>query len=210
MEEAEAIQLREVLSIARIAEYEARCDGQTMAALRLHCWNTEICAAFYGPLQYLEVALRSVLSRELMRLFQRADWWEDADLHFGAQRKISEARDQLRRQGRTATADQLENELPFGFWASLLGPGNNYDQRLWRTALHRAFPGYQGGRRELHRSLDHLRVLRNKIAHHCLIYHRHLQADHHTILQCLGYIDAGLAGWVDRYSRVPGVLACRP
>ncbi|MEV1204100.1 hypothetical protein [Microbispora rosea] len=73
MEEAEAKRLREVLSVARVAEYETLCDGQTAAALRLHCWNTEICAAFYGPLQYLEVALRGVLSRELVRLFQRAD-----------------------------------------------------------------------------------------------------------------------------------------
>ncbi|WP_182879893.1 hypothetical protein [Microbispora sp. H10949] len=74
MEEAEAMRLREVLSVARIAEYEALCDGQTRAALRLHCWNTEICAAFYGPLQYLEVGLRSALSRELVRLFQRTNW----------------------------------------------------------------------------------------------------------------------------------------
>ncbi|MEV4325667.1 hypothetical protein ACIBI0_36625 [Microbispora rosea] len=210
MEEAEAKRLREVLSVARVAEYETLCDGQTAAALRLHCWNTEICAAFYGPLQYLEVALRGVLSRELVRLFQRADWWEDADLHHGAQRKMGEACDLLRRQGLAATPEQIENELSFGFWVSLLGPGNNYDQRLWRTALHQAFPGYRGGRRELHRKLDHLRVLRNKIAHHCPIYHRHLQADHQTILQCLGYIDAGLATWIDRYSRVPSVLASRP
>ncbi|MEV6031051.1 hypothetical protein AB0L65_07865 [Nonomuraea sp. NPDC052116] len=64
-----------------------------------------------------------------------------------------------------------------------LGRGNNYDQRLWRTSLYQAFPGYRGGRHALHRQLDFLRVLRNKIAHHCPIHHRHLQADQDTILQ---------------------------
>lgn len=58
MEEAEAIRLREVLSVARITEYEALCDGQTRAALRLHCWNTEICAAFYGCSTWRRAAQR--------------------------------------------------------------------------------------------------------------------------------------------------------
>jgi hypothetical protein len=100
--------------------------------------------------------------------------------------------------------------LPFGFWVSLLGSGNSYDQRLWRTALYRAFPGYHGGRHALHRKLDFLRVLRNKIAHHAPIHHRHLDADHEAIMTVLGYIDAPLAALVARYSSVPAVLASRP
>jgi hypothetical protein len=62
----------------------------------------------------------------------------------------------------------------------------------------------------LHQQLDYLRVLRNKIAHHAPIHHRHLQADHDTILQVLGYIDAPLAALVARHSSVPDVLARRP
>ncbi|MEO3871717.1 hypothetical protein ABGB18_23120 [Nonomuraea sp. B12E4] len=65
MQEAEARRLCHLLSPLRLADYEHRCGGDPVAALRLHCWNTEISEAFYGPLQYLEVALRSAMTRGL-------------------------------------------------------------------------------------------------------------------------------------------------
>jgi hypothetical protein len=63
-------------------------------------------------------------------------------------------------------------------YVSLLGRGDGYDQRLWRPALYRAFPGYRGPRQNLHRKVDYLRIFRNKIAHHGPIHHRHLTAGH--------------------------------
>ncbi|GII95374.1 hypothetical protein Ssi02_56050 [Sinosporangium siamense] len=212
MNTAESLRLRDLLSPTRIAEYEMLCGGQLTRALRLHCWNTEISEAFYGPLQYLELALRTVITREMSALLGQPDWWDNptADLHFGAAQRIGEARRQLARSGLSGTAEQITDELPFGFWVSLLGSGNTYDQRFWRTGLHRAFPGYRGRRRDLHRKLDYLRILRNKIAHHGAIHHRHLSADHDAVLECLGFIAPELATVVRRYSRVPVVLARRP
>ncbi|MGW2214071.1 hypothetical protein ACWCSD_03710 [Nonomuraea sp. NPDC001684] len=212
MDQPEAQRLHRLLSQARLPEYEAFCGGDRVAALRLFCWNTEVAAAFYGPLQHLELALRSVLDQRMFHLFGRDDWWNhpQADLHYGAVAKIREAIHQLGRQGLTPTPSEVVAELPFGFWVSLIGRGNNYDQRLWRTTLYQAFPGYRGGRHALHRKLDFLRVLRNKIAHHAPIYHRHLHADHEAIMAMLGFIDAPLADLVARYSPVPAVLARRP
>ncbi|MFK4041746.1 hypothetical protein ACI2LC_38595 [Nonomuraea wenchangensis] len=212
MDQQEARHLHGVLSQARLPEYEAFCGGDRVAALRLFCWNTQVAAAFYGPLQHLELALRSVLDQRMSRLFDREDWWDhpQADLHYGAQAKIREAVHQLGRQGLRSTPREVVAELPFGFWVSLVGRGNNYDQRLWRASLYRAFPGYRGGRHALHRRLDFLRVLRNKIAHHAPIHHRHLEADHEAIIMMLGCIDEPLARLVARYSPVPAVVAVRP
>lgn len=212
MQDAEAERLSALLSSVRLAEYHLTCGGGPVAALRLHCWNTEISEAFYGPLQYLEVAMRTAMTRELTTYLGRDDWWNDPrpQLTYGGRRRISEAEQQLQRIGVMPTPHMVSEELPFGFYVSLLGPGNGYDQRLWRTALYRAFPGYRGRRRTLHGRVDHLRVLRNKIAHHGPIHHRHLVADHETILQCLDYIDTGLATMVRRHSRVPEVLGRRP
>ncbi|GAA0434489.1 hypothetical protein Acor_08950 [Acrocarpospora corrugata] len=109
--------------------------------------------------------------------------------------KIADAAKQVTRAGLSAAPDRIVEELSFGFWVSLLGSGNNYDQHLWRPALYRAFPGWRGRRRDLHLKLDYLRVLRNKIAHHAPIHHRHLTVDHDRVLECLGYVDAGLARW---------------
>ncbi|MEV0614630.1 hypothetical protein AB0I81_14975 [Nonomuraea sp. NPDC050404] len=212
MEEAEAKRLCTLLSPLRLADYELRCGGDPIAALRLHCWNTEISEAFYGPLQYLEVAMRGCMTRELTSYFGRADWWNDPrpQLTYGGRQRIDEAVQQIQRIGLSPTPHMVAEELAFGFYVSLLGSGRGYDQRLWRTALYRAFPGYRGRRQGLHRQVDHLRIFRNKIAYHGSIHHRHLVADHDAILLCLGYIDAGLAATVQRHSRVPEVLGRRP
>ncbi|MEV0597451.1 hypothetical protein [Nonomuraea cavernae] len=74
MQRSEARRLSALLSPIRLAEYELRCASDPVAALRLHCWNTEISEAFYGPLQYLELAMRSVMTRELVAHFRRDDW----------------------------------------------------------------------------------------------------------------------------------------
>ncbi|MEU6713171.1 hypothetical protein ABZ897_16945 [Nonomuraea sp. NPDC046802] len=156
MELPEAQHLHGVLTQARLPEYEAFCGGDKVAALRLFWWNTEVAAAFYGPLQHLELALRSVLDQRMFQLFRQEDWWDhpQANLHYGAQAKIREAIQQLSRQAITPVPTEVVAELPFGFWVSLLGRGNNYDQRLWRMSLYQAFPGYRGGRNALHRKLD--------------------------------------------------------
>lgn len=212
MEEAEAKRLQDVLSSVRLSEYELCCAGDSVAALRLHCWNTEISEAFYGPLQYLEISMRSAMTRELSAMFGRPDWWEHphAVLTYGARQRIGEATRQIHRTGLSPAPHLIADELSFGFYVSLLGRGDNYDQRLWRPGLYRAFPGYRGLRRDLHRQVDHLRVFRNKIAHHGPIHHRHLLADHDAIVKCLGFIDHGLAAMVERHSRVGQVLARRP
>ncbi|WP_344860715.1 hypothetical protein [Planomonospora alba] len=53
-------------------------------------------------------------------------------------------------------------------------------------------------------------MLRDKIAQHRPIRHRHLQAGHQAILTVLGYIDIEPADWVRRYSQSDAVLAQRP
>ncbi|MGP3958654.1 hypothetical protein ACTWPT_21800 [Nonomuraea sp. 3N208] len=97
MQEAEAKRLRDLLSPIRMAEYELRCPDDPVAALRLHCWNTEISEAFYGPLQYLEISLRTAMTRQLSAMFGRRDWWTHprVSLTYGARQRIDEAEQQM-------------------------------------------------------------------------------------------------------------------
>ncbi|MDT0310308.1 hypothetical protein RM780_25650 [Streptomyces sp. DSM 44917] len=82
--------------------------------------------------------------------------------------------------------------------------------RLWRPALRHAFPAYRGPRRPLHRTLDHLRTLRNKVAHHEPIGPRDLGADRDSALLVLGYLSDDVQRWVALVDRIPAVLAERP
>jgi hypothetical protein len=203
--------LQKAASEARTAPYLAACGGDRTAAVRLYVWNIQISAAFQAPLGCLEIVCRNALHQRLSDLFGRADWWyaPSLRLHNVAQRIASDAVDETSRRHRIATPDRVVAELPFGFWVSFLGSGSDYETRLWRPALCRAFPGYRGRRQPLHRELDEARRLRNRIAHHEPVYGRDLAADHARALRIVALISPEHAEWVRQHDRVPDVLAVR-
>lgn len=106
------------------------------------------------------------------------------------------------------TADDIVAELSFGFWVSLTS--KTYDRSLWVPYLHRAFPLYRGPRGRLHYDLQTMRLFRNRIMHHEPIHHRHLEADHQTILRLLGYLSPSLIDQLESYDQVVPTLGRRP
>ena len=65
-------ELETALSLARLSTYLGAAGGDRERAIRLHAWNTAVGAAFYGPLQGLEVVLRNAMHRRL------AEWYGPA------------------------------------------------------------------------------------------------------------------------------------
>lgn len=102
---------------------------------------------------------------------------------------------------------QAVAELSLGFWTAPLA--NRYHQRLWERGLSQAFPLLDGQRRELHRKIESLRKLRNRIPHHELIHARNLSQDHADLLGVLHVISPAAVGWVECNSRVPGIVSDR-
>src|SRR3954465_4517959 len=192
MDLATATRLAQTLSNDRFATYLAspEAGGDPVRAMRLYGWNVEVSAAFWGPLQALEVAKRNAMHRELSGAFGRPDWWNEPGLVLThvAQDQVGGAEDALRRRGRSLAPGAVVAELPFGFWVALLAKGLNYEMQLWRPALRHAFPQYKGARRDLHKPLDYLREFRNRIAHHEPIFSRHLVADLASIRALIGYV----------------------
>ncbi len=47
--------LEDVLSSPRFATYLRVTGGDRQRAAQLYCWNTEVSAAFYTPLQFAEI-----------------------------------------------------------------------------------------------------------------------------------------------------------
>jgi hypothetical protein len=84
-------------------------------------------------------------------------------------------------------AGHVVAELSFGFWTGLLA--NRYHARLWEPALRRSFPLLPPGvtRRSLHRRVESVRRLRNRVAHHEPVFGRDLAGDHRDILELLGH-----------------------
>lgn len=205
------------LSPERMATYVAAAGGDQEKALRLYTWNTAASAAFYGPLQGLEVALRNAMHRELSATYG-VDWYDNphCGLDVGTLKRIAGAKDELRRDGYAVDSPHVVAALSFGFWVALLGrgghppggigPKRNYEMTLWRPSLFRAFPNARLGRSQVHSPLNYLRTLRNRIAHHEPIFSRHLEADYQSILTVTGWICPSTRDWIAHHSRVNSVL----
>jgi hypothetical protein len=206
------------LSPERIGTYIKAAGGDREKALRLYTWNTAASAAFYGPLQGLEVALRNAAHRQLCAVYGPV-WYDNpaCGLDAGALARIDHAKNSLQRNRSPIDPPHMVAELPFGFWVSLLGKGGygrppdtrkkDYDRTLWRKCLYKAFPNARLRRAEAHKPLDYLRTLRNRIAHHELIFTRHLAADFRSILEVSGWICTKTADWIRHHSRVEEILA---
>ncbi len=210
------------LSPERMGTYLAATNGNREKAVRLYTWNTAVSAAFYGPLQGLEVALRNGMHHELSAVYG-ADWYDNpaAQLDQGCLRRVAKAKSDLARDGYAEDPPHVVAALSFGFWVSMLGRGGlvqthprrkaNYEMTLWRPALYRAFPhGPKLSRRAAHTPLNYLRTLRNRIAHHEPIFKRHLEQDYENIKEVAGWISPRKRDWIAHHSRLPELLAMSP
>ena len=206
--DAEPDWIRDALSVQRFAPYLARTGGDMSAAIKWYWWNVEISAAFYAPLHCLEVTLRNAVHRRMTVEFGRTDWWAVAPLNESGRRIVEDARSKLATRDRLRTAGDMVAELSFGFWVSLVSGA--YHRSLWERGLHRAFPLYRGPRRHLHTDLQTMLLFRNRIMHHEPIHHRHLDADHRTILRVMRYTSPGIVDQLKSYDPVPVVLGRRP
>lgn len=209
-------QLETSLSYERLGTYLEATRGDRGEAIRLHVWNTTVSAAFYGPLQGLELALRNAMHGRLSQRYGPA-WYDNpaAGLDKGALERVERAKVGLLRDNREIAPADVIATLSFGFWVSLLGPGGrtgngpkaNYEMTLWRPALRGAFPYCTRlNRRQAHRPLDALRDLRNRIAHHEPIFRRNLTSDHRQIIDVAGWISPTTKAWIEHYSQVPAMI----
>lgn len=200
--------IRDTLSSPRFAPYLAKTGGDVVAALELYWWNVDVSAAFYTSLHCLEMALRNAVHQRLTVAYGRAGWWEVAPLGANGRRKVHDAVGKLSTRIRRSTADDVVAELTLGFWVSMVSGA--YDRSLWVPHLHKAFPLFRGRRRQLHEDLHTVLLFRNRIMHHEPIHHRHLEADHATILRLLGYLSPVMVKQLETYDRVGAVLKLRP
>ena len=206
-EESEISSLVSTVSSTRISTYRQQVESDA-EALQLYTWNTAAAAAFYGPLQTLEVTLRNAV-HDLMRKAHGTTWFDNGQLLRQAEQgKVETAVQHLDELGKQPTAGRVIAELHFGFWVALFA--NAYDTTIWRTDLHRIFTPRVKSRQGLHDALDRLRTLRNRIAHHEPIFQRRLQDDYKRICNITGFLSPPTLAWLRHHSRVSDVLAVQP
>jgi Abi-like protein len=202
--------LERSLSSDRLSTYLSATHENRESALRLYIWNVDVSGALYAPLQGLEVALRNALHDALSGSHSFA-WYDTLTklLDDRTAEEIEKAKKIIIRRNVAVTPSNIVAELSFGVWVSLLH--GSYHNSLWTPSLHKAFPNRNNkNHKAIYNSLNHLRKLRNRIAHHEPIFARHLSSDYASIITAIEWICPETAAWVDAHSRFHQVMRDRP
>jgi hypothetical protein len=198
------------LSIERLESYGA--DGVTPTiTLARYLLNVALCESLYSPLQLCEVALRNSVHQYLMRIFARDDWFDCPTFRLTqwAQGEVSKAKEKIRKARHVVTAGRVVAELQFGFWTSLFESHYEQHTRFLPSGIRNVFPKLEKSRhnrKDLKRTLEEIRTLRNRVFHHERIVHwTDLEQKHIAILEVIGWVSPELlemACALDRFSTI--------
>ena len=115
----------------RLTYYLVECSNDLELALRMYEQNTKLSAAFYGPLQGLEILVRNDMNLQLQATF--GENWHDLSTIRLQQTQIGDVQKTIHALDQTGpTNGAIVAELPFAFWVGLLGPKN--ENEIWRKA----------------------------------------------------------------------------
>ena len=198
----------------RLWPYFTASGGDLKGAIDLYIWNTAVSAAFYGPLQAVEIGLRNAVHRELSTLFGLL-WHDDArflGLNSKLPGEIQDVKDTLVEARKPIDTPHIVAGLNFGFWNRLLGPGPRgiYTTALWNRGLKDAFPNSPYARGPAFDEVKKIRDFRNRIAHHEPIYYRNLSAEYNRVKTVLAWMYNDLTDWVDYHGRCEEIISHRP
>lgn len=207
-----------LLSAARFGRYLEHAGGHADIASRLVAWNAEVTSAFWGPIAALEVFVRNAV-HDAMRRDRRDDWWNDPTVCSMPRERyaIDGAVRTLERRGVSdPDADRVVAATSLGLWVGLTDAGVprhphlSYETALWQPRIAGAFP-HRGSvrRKQLHRMLDEVRRLRNRLAHHEPVHDQALERVRDDIVRLAGFVDPDAASYVAQAHRIDDALARR-
>lgn len=213
--------LKTFLTDDRLKSYLAFAKPQAndRAAIELYVWNTALCAAFYTPIQVVEIALRNAIHREMSAIFGRPDWYSDRTFKRTGPSLVGslvEVATRLTRSAKPVDPPHMIAGLHFGFWTQLLSPGpdGNYTRSFWNAGLHNAFPQYPGGARVAQRKIRQqflaLKDFRNRVAHHEPIHNKKPDDQYERMLRVAGWIDEILPKWIEHHSECRTMFLEKP
>lgn len=225
---AEIPPIKAALSAARIGTYEVAAgiidpvtgtpDPTRTQALELYAWNALVSGALLMPLHICEVVVRNAVSEALEATYG-VNWpWSTSferslpypPVGYNPRRDLQNAR-----KGATTTGKVIP-ELKFVFWQKLFTA--RYDKRLWDGHLPTVLPNIGAGsaltvakaRQRVYDDLEHIRKLRNRIAHHEPIIARNLHGDFQRIDELVQFRCHHTARWMRNNQHAVALIAAKP
>lgn len=190
------------LSLARLTRYAQLAPQDIIRQFELYQWNTALSEALYTPIQGLEILCRNYFHESIAKQYGES-WFDNDQITFAlAQRNcIIKAKENLKKENKTTSPDNLISLLSFGFWTGLLGP--YYETKLWRPCFHKIFVANQRPflRKQAYYEINLIRLLRNRIAHHEPILRIDLPKHYQRIIKVITWFCPATAAWVQQQSR---------
>lgn len=201
-----------VFSGKRMERYFTLYPQDEARAIEHYQCNLQLAEAFYVSLSVFEVTLRNALSRELVTMTGREDWYVTFPTTPGLtnlNRYITQASKQIAGRHESITPPKVIAELTLGFWVSLLN--SEYERLLWKD-LRRAFPFMPKSlrqRKNISAPLNVFRAFRNRVFHNesvCWNLHR-VEEIHRQMTTVMGWMNRDIPDWLQQIDRFDAV--CR-
>ena len=121
MKERNLQEFRNLLTRDWCAKYLAATSGNYQRAVHLYTWNTATSAAFYAPLQALEITLRNQIHEQLTQKYGTF-WYDHTAIKFKREHRqqIEKAKSMEKGKQSLAPPSNVVAYLGFGFWVVLL------------------------------------------------------------------------------------------
>ena len=138
------------------SRFERVAFRNSLSTVELIARNRALSALTWEVIKIFELNFRHFLNKELSQLAKNANWWLDPEVIHKEHLSASSSND-----------DKIRF-LSLGFLSLLLS--DRYHKKLWVPYLQGALSGWELPRRELYQDLRLLVRIRNRIAHHEIIY----------------------------------------
>lgn len=167
------------LSEDRFAPYLRLCDGNQDRALALYDWNARLSSALMRDISHFEIALRNTYDRAFNQRWPYNSHWlthpENPAINPLHQKRNPNKDDRkLKNRNKVLALKEKHKkhkhadgriiaDLEFGFWTSLTA--KQWEKELWTPYIRHAY-AKGTSRGNIHKSLNIIRQVRNRIAHH--------------------------------------------
>lgn len=202
-----------VIPAGRVGHFMRAAGFDPVRAAALHAWNEEVGAAFFGPLQKVELALRTKVESAFADVFGPCWFASPAFLAISDhadRRSLAEVRNRLVANDVPIDAQGVMAKASMGLWVGLLRPV--YNPPVWSGRLRFVFPHLpaEQGRHELALLASRAAVLRNRVDHHEPLIEMDLSRSHADVMRLLRWIDPSLASRAGNSAAVPRLLRVKP
>jgi hypothetical protein len=193
-------EIERAVSRERLKRYLAATSQNLSEAVFLYEQNVAVSEMTFGLLHCIEVAIRNSMHDRLSAYFGTPRWFNAAPLSTYSQDKINSAIHDA--GGPNTSPGKVVAELMFGFWTDLAA--QRYHWSLWQPCLNSAFPNVRLARPIIHRRLEDIRWLRNRVAHHEPVltstealyvgHQRRVSLD--QLVECADWLSLPIGGWI--------------